>query len=245
VASLLQMRGSGTAPVRVQYLGPAPLGGDDRYERQVLARQPWAGPRVAFASSPAKAIRHARQPVQDQRYGGRYLRAAADPETATGTRPDGFDSRMSAEPPIRRDIEARTASVEAPRRRAPDRGGDRAPDRTAAARPAAFQPDRADPTRTASLYAPDFASSDASQPQRIRGVFVEAGLFRQRETAERLAKILSDLAPVSLRMETVGGTNVHRLRVGPFAGNSAAQTALDQMRAAGLTGAYLQPAPGG
>lgn len=31
----------GTAKVRVRYLGKAPLNGDDSYERQVLARQPW------------------------------------------------------------------------------------------------------------------------------------------------------------------------------------------------------------
>lgn len=32
----------GTARVRVRYLGKAPLNGDDTYERQVLASQPWA-----------------------------------------------------------------------------------------------------------------------------------------------------------------------------------------------------------
>ncbi len=58
VASLLQMRGAGTAPVRVQYVGRAPLSGDDSHERAVLARQPWAGPRVAYARSPAKAMRY-------------------------------------------------------------------------------------------------------------------------------------------------------------------------------------------
>jgi rare lipoprotein A len=55
-ASLLQIAAPGTGPVRVDYLGPAPLSGDDSYERQMLARQPWAGSRVAFARSPAKAL---------------------------------------------------------------------------------------------------------------------------------------------------------------------------------------------
>ena len=53
-------RVAGTAPVRIQYLGPAPLDGDDSYERQALAHQSWAGPRVAFAASPAKAMRYRR-----------------------------------------------------------------------------------------------------------------------------------------------------------------------------------------
>jgi peptidoglycan lytic transglycosylase len=55
-ATLLEIARPGTAPVQVEYLGPAPLNGDDSYERQVLARQPWAGSRVAFAKSPAKAL---------------------------------------------------------------------------------------------------------------------------------------------------------------------------------------------
>ncbi len=67
VASLLQMRAAGTAPVRVQYLGPAPLSGDDGYERSILARQEWAGARVAYAPSPAKAMRY-RQASADYRY---------------------------------------------------------------------------------------------------------------------------------------------------------------------------------
>ncbi len=58
-ASLLKMRSSGTAPVRVEYLGRAPLNGNDRHERDYLARQPWAGPQVAYADSPGKAIARA------------------------------------------------------------------------------------------------------------------------------------------------------------------------------------------
>jgi rare lipoprotein A len=57
-ASLLNIERPGVAKVRVQYLGDAPLDGDDGYERRMLASQPWAGPRVAFAKSPAKAMRN-------------------------------------------------------------------------------------------------------------------------------------------------------------------------------------------
>ena len=55
-AVLLDIAGPGTGYVRVDYLGPAPLDGNDSYERNVLARQTWAGSQVAFAKSPAKAF---------------------------------------------------------------------------------------------------------------------------------------------------------------------------------------------
>lgn len=54
-ASLLGIAVAGTGLVQVDYLGPAPLDGNDRHERQVLASQPWAGARIAYAPSPARA----------------------------------------------------------------------------------------------------------------------------------------------------------------------------------------------
>jgi rare lipoprotein A len=45
-AELLGFRNHGTATVRVKYLGRAPLGGDDSYERKYLAGQSW----VQFAA---------------------------------------------------------------------------------------------------------------------------------------------------------------------------------------------------
>jgi rare lipoprotein A len=41
-AELLGVYGHGTAQVRVRYFAPAPLDGDDRLERSILAQQPWA-----------------------------------------------------------------------------------------------------------------------------------------------------------------------------------------------------------
>lgn len=41
-AQALGFQRRGTAPVRVQYLGPAPLNGDDSLEWRVYASQPWA-----------------------------------------------------------------------------------------------------------------------------------------------------------------------------------------------------------
>jgi rare lipoprotein A (peptidoglycan hydrolase) len=42
-AQLLGYQSNGTAQVRVRYVGRAPLAGDDRYERDFLARQAWYG----------------------------------------------------------------------------------------------------------------------------------------------------------------------------------------------------------
>jgi rare lipoprotein A len=51
-AQMLGFFGRGTAPVRVRYLSPAPLSGDDSYERTVLARQPWATRVTSSVSMP-------------------------------------------------------------------------------------------------------------------------------------------------------------------------------------------------
>ena len=46
-ARTLGFEGSGLGRVRVRYAGPAPLDGNDTRERQFLAQQPWAAPRLA------------------------------------------------------------------------------------------------------------------------------------------------------------------------------------------------------
>lgn len=50
-ANILGFLKDGTAPVRVQYLGRAPLNGDDRYERHYLAQQRWRGGQFASRKS--------------------------------------------------------------------------------------------------------------------------------------------------------------------------------------------------
>jgi rare lipoprotein A len=75
-ASLLDIARPGTGYVQVDYLGPAPLDGNDSYERTVLARQPWAGSRIAFARSPAKALTAQAQtetPWRAELSGGRFV----------------------------------------------------------------------------------------------------------------------------------------------------------------------------
>ncbi len=50
----LGFSGHGTAAVRVRYLGPAPMNGDDSYERSVLSRQPWSTQVLSSAPSPVR-----------------------------------------------------------------------------------------------------------------------------------------------------------------------------------------------
>jgi rare lipoprotein A (peptidoglycan hydrolase) len=57
-AQVLGFYGRGTAPVRVRYLGPAPLNGDDSYERHILAQQPWAPRVVSSIAKPATRRRN-------------------------------------------------------------------------------------------------------------------------------------------------------------------------------------------
>lgn len=59
VAQLLDVYRQGTAPVRVRYIGKAPLNGNDSYEHRILAQQPWfrrpyalGGPIVRFNNKP-------------------------------------------------------------------------------------------------------------------------------------------------------------------------------------------------
>jgi rare lipoprotein A len=92
VASLLHIERPGTGRVRVQYVGEAPLSGDDSYERRILAAQRWAGPRVAFARSPAKAIR--RHQIHPSQYS-----EGPTPARATRLAHSGQQGRESASTP--------------------------------------------------------------------------------------------------------------------------------------------------
>jgi rare lipoprotein A len=239
VASLLQVQRAGTAPVRVEYLGPAPLSGEDSYERQVLARQPWAGPRVGFAASPAVALRRQRSASAPAAvYRDRNLRTSAGPAVSApnpAIAPVAFDTRPIAA--IDADRSRKTASL-APIAR---------PMAPATGHVSAAPPSRAPlAAPTSGVVAPrQHAAPAGAKSQRQRPAYIEAGLFPDQRLAERLASTLTDLAPVALEPETIGGATLHRLRVGPFANQTDAEAAVVRMRAAGLTGAYLQPVPGG
>jgi rare lipoprotein A len=236
VASLLRIQAAGTGPVRVQYLGPAPLSGDDAYERAVLARQPWAGPRVAQARSPAKAIRH-RQASEQSRYSVTRSRktASAASIAAFGRHKDRPASETPPLPALR---DRNQIAAAQPKMRAARNSRERlagAAVTTGSPRPpasAAAQPSRPAP-RAKAIAAPPPA------------YYVSAGTFPQKPQAERLAAILTEIAPAAIEPVTVGSRAVHRVRLGPFPRSEAAHQAMQRIRAAGLKEARVEAAAGG
>ncbi len=287
VASLLQLDGAGTGPVRVQYVGPAPLNGDDRYERSVLATQRWAGKRVAYAASPAKALlsREATasprlashgDPRRERRFarsaGGRpgahpssgyALQLAPVSAPRRAARPKFIFGRLpgTAPKPLRpvRSRKARalhaglskTKPHPAPRKKTAARNTKARHQRIAAARkrPLPPKPVARPATAVAAAQAKPAtarrmatAQQTAAVQQADKPFFVEAGVFRERATADKLAGILKEIAPARVELTTSGRAIVHRLRVGPFAGAERAQRVIARIRAAGLTKARILPA---
>lgn len=293
VASLLQLDGAGTGPVRVQYVGPAPLNGDDSHERKVLAAQRWAGPRVAYAASPAKAMASRGATASHYPTGGAAQRrdgegAPAAPGWGSGYTSAGYTVLLTPEtagdaarsrkliydrlpqtiaetrrraplqtmPETRRpapplSAPALQASLSRPaahppaRKQAVRRGSSPRQHRIAAARP---QPPRAKAsarpaTATAAAQCkPAAAQQTAAAQAPARTLYVEAGVFSERTTADRLAGILNEIAPARVELTTSGTAIAHRLRLGPFAGPESAQGVIDRIRAAGLKQARILPA---
>ena len=281
VASLLQLDGAGTGPVRVQYIGPAPLNGDDTYERRTLARQPWAGEHVASAASPAKALRSREAtatpfPVSEVPERQDLAMAGSTPGWRTGFMPAGEGGRQTW--PTGREVsempETRTSGQKIIYDRLPPaapvaerQSRQRKPAAAHASLPAAavFPPSRgkveaasassalrrtaavqSKSTKTARPHTAAAAQCKAT-PARQTGVaqaiakplYVEAGVFPERATADRLAGILKDIAPAEVELTMSGSAIVHRLRLGPFTENEKAQSVIARIRGAGLTRARL------
>jgi rare lipoprotein A len=245
VASLLQISAPGTAPVRVQYLGPAPLDGNDGYERRVLARQPWAGPRIAYARSPAKAIRY-RQPEAEL--------SQADPEPrarlrfATAAQAPAMPERNAAReapatPPAPRSRPSALAAKFATRT---ETGSAPKPRAKFLANAAPAVPVKAEAKPQPKSQPKAAAATGPTQTANIAtAYYVEAGLFNQKAKAEELAAILAEIAPAYVEPVTIGDRAVHRIRLGPFPRDDAANAAVERIRAAGLTGAHVENARGG
>jgi rare lipoprotein A len=83
----------------------------------------------------------------------------------------------------------------------------------------------------------------APPPRRERlsgGRFlIQAGSFRSEDNAERARSVLGGVAPVEVAPVEVGGETLFRVRVGPFADESAASAALARVTEAGYRGAKI------
>jgi len=226
VASLLRVTRKGTAPVRVHYLGRAPLDGNDRRERRYLASQPWAGPQIAYARSPANAMRYLTASVGYD-HAVQHSRKTASLRSAPMS-PAG-ETTATAKPRIRPPLPAARSELVKPPRRAVAIAGDPRETR-----------DRHAERRTAA-----HSASPTQDPSKRRSYYVNAGQFSTRPLADQLAAILGDLAPAAVETMSSGYGPVHQVRLGPFAHGDAARAAVMRLRAAGLTQARIKRSTGG
>ena len=185
-AELLGFRDKGTAPVRVQYLGRAPLNGDDSYERRYLASQGWA----QFAS------RSAREP------------AAVGSIAASGRQPP---TRLQVADSMGAPVPPQAVPEASPQLRW--QASERVP---------------AGPSRRADL--------DRAAAARL---LIQAGSFISEDNAERARSLLAGIAAVEVAPIEVAGETMFRVRVGPFADQNAASSALARVTEAGYPGAKI------
>jgi rare lipoprotein A len=69
------------------------------------------------------------------------------------------------------------------------------------------------------------APSPAIRPFAQARTYVQVGLFRDRSNAERLRRELGTLGPVEVApMQVEDGSQVYRVRVGPFSPDAANRT---------------------
>jgi rare lipoprotein A len=190
----------GRARVRVQYAGRAPLNGNDSRERQYLASQQRqednSGPPVALASS-----RDVSPSWSPPRPASRNEYATLPPDASDRWSPIGYRASLAGKPPP---PSRSVASSRPPVETASFTDMDRGPDQGRMSLTAPPEPIR------------PFASSRT---------YVQVGLFRDRSNAERLRRELGSLGPVEVApMQVDGGSDVYRVRVGPFAPDVASRT---------------------
>ena len=63
---------------------------------------------------------------------------------------------------------------------------------------------------------------------RRGGYLIQAGSFRSEDNAERARSLLGGIAPVEVAAAQAGGATLFRVRVGPFADQETAASALAQ-----------------
>jgi rare lipoprotein A len=84
---------------------------------------------------------------------------------------------------------------------------------------------------------PTLPAPKAKPPSQ--GLVIQAGSFKTKENAEKASTLLGPIAPVDVAPVEVGGEVYFRVRVGPFADEGAAQSALSRVTQAGYQGAKI------
>ncbi|MFT3730803.1 MAG: septal ring lytic transglycosylase RlpA family protein [Hyphomicrobium sp.] len=209
----------GRARVRVRYAGLAPLNGDDSRERQFLASQQWGQQRIGEPSPPPAPV-YASADVRNEE-----LPAEASDQWD----PNAYRAALAgkAVPPPPAAARRSRAFVQTASNRERDIGQGRM-SLTAAPQPLEnplpFAPAQATADE-GDAYQPEMAVAEtASQPMYSGRAYVQVGIFRDRSNAERLRRELGSLGPVEVApMQAGNGTQVYRVRVGPFSQNDASR----------------------
>ena len=84
---------------------------------------------------------------------------------------------------------------------------------------------------------PTLPAPKAKPPSQ--GLVIQAGSFKTKENADKASTLLGPIAPVDVAPVEVGGEVYFRVRVGPFADEGAAQSALSRVTQAGYQGAKI------
>ncbi len=220
-AEVLGFRDTGTAPVRVKYLGRAPLSGDDRYEEKFLASQSWmqvaskgvsrkhAAP-ADIASLPAENPENLKTPWKE----AALARPAPAPALAQDDAAASYGWTMVTPPK-----EADAAPLDAPLYW---QASPRAAERPQVAATGSLPP-----------------KDKPAKSQRAGSLLIQAGSFKSRENADKASTALGAIAPVEIAQIEAGGNVYFRVRVGPFADASGAEAALAKVTQAGYQGAKI------
>lgn len=211
-ATALGFVGKGSTRVRVRYAGRAPLNGDDRHERRYLAEQQrndWRGTRREYA-----AYRPALPAEPSYQPPSRQARWS---EEQGGWSPSAYRANLAGRPEprdVRPEIHDKyTAAYPSDTYRAPR------PEPYALAGP----PPRAIAPR-------------AAQPPRA---FVNVGLYRDIDKAERLRREFGHLGPVEVApLASRDGAAIYRVRLGPMS-PGAAESAYREVSARGVSGSAI------
>jgi rare lipoprotein A len=84
---------------------------------------------------------------------------------------------------------------------------------------------------------PTLPAPKAKPPSQ--GLVIQAGSFKTKENADKAGTLLGAIAPVDVAPVEVGGEVYFRVRVGPFADEGAAQSALSRVTQVGYQGAKI------
>jgi rare lipoprotein A len=233
-AEVLGFRDTGTALVRVKYLGRAPLSGDDSYEQRFLANQGWM--RVAAkgrsGKTKARAADIATLPLENpENLQTPWKKAAPVQSAALKPAPQSQPRGVAAHgtPPMGQAGSSYGWTTVAAPKEAEAVPFD-APLHWQSSPRWAEKPEVAE---TGSLPPP------ARSSQQVGKFLIQAGSFKNRDNADRARAALASIAPVEVAETEAGGDVYFRVRIGPFSTQGGAVAALAKVTQAGYQGARI------